>query len=121
MLYMSANVGRTKNISNGEVATFECASCSRIDWLINGTHLRNLTVAYKDINVTSRLAADGSTRISTLFIAGRLIYNDTSIECRATGTDQHLPPVKLFVHARLCPGVLLHTCINYGCRIITNE
>lgn len=105
---MYANAGRTKNVSVEEVAIFECASCGRIDWLVNGTHLNNLPVTSSDISVTSGLAGDESTRISTLSIVGRSAYNDTSIECRADGALQHLPPVKLFVHARPCPGMLLN-------------
>ena len=95
------------NVSVGEVASYECASCSRIDWIVNETHLNNLPVTNNDIVVASTLSTDGSTRISTLYIIGQSVYNNTSIECRAEGAPDHLPAVSLFVHLRQCQGMLL--------------
>jgi hypothetical protein len=110
------HTGRTTNVSVGEVAAFECASCSRIDWLVNGTHLNNLPVVTSmrnDITVTSRQALDTSIRVSTLYIIGRLVYNNTSIECRAKGPTltEHLPAVTLFVYQRQCQGTRVY-CYN---------
>ena len=98
------------NVSVGEVAVFQCASCNRIDWLVNNAHLNRLlgTGYYRDISVTTSLAPDGSTRISTLHIIGRLVYNNTLIECRAEGAPEHLPAVSLFVYQRQCQGMLLY-------------
>ena len=96
------------NVSVGEVADFQCASCSRIDWLVNSTHLNNLPVASNDITVTSIQALDRSIQISTLFIIGRRVYNNTSIGCRAEGALERLPAVSLFVYQRQCQGMLLY-------------
>lgn len=97
------------NVSVGEIAIYQCASCSRIDWLVNNTDFSNLsgTSYFGDVNVTIDLAPDGSVRISTLFIIGRLSHNNTFIQClrdRERAPEQ-LPAVSFFVYQRQCQGV----------------
>ena len=100
---MSAHTGRTVNISVGETAVYECAACSRIDWLLNGTDLNNLNMTSRDIMIMVS-AADESIRVSTLSIIGRLVYNSTSIGCQALDSPEKLPDVYLYVHRLQCPG-----------------
>ena len=86
------------------MATFESASCSRIDWIVNGTHLNNLPVRDGDINVTSHRAPDDITRISILSIKARLPYNGTSITSHADGASGPLPIVYVHVFVGVCQG-----------------
>lgn len=90
------------NVSIGEEAVFTCQHCtaSRIDWLLNGTLIRNSNMPYGvTINYNNTVHSYCGIFMLTIMMSTVENYNHTYIQCEAEVDDSlnATPPVLLLV------------------------